>query len=89
MNRFKGLDLANSVSEELWTEVCIGGSEQNHPKEKEKQEGKVVISGGFTNSRLKKRSEKQRREGKYIQLNAECQKTARRDMKAFFKEQCL
>ena len=43
MNRFKGLDLVNSVSEELWTEVCIGGSEQNHPKEKEKQEGKVVI----------------------------------------------
>ena len=48
--RFKELDLVNSVSEELWTEVCIGGSEQNHPKEKEKQEGKVVIWGGFTNS---------------------------------------
>ena len=26
---------------------CIGGSEQNHPKEKEKQEGKVVIWGGL------------------------------------------
>ena len=43
MNRYKGLDLVNSVSEELWTEVCTGGSEQNHPKEKEKQEGKVVV----------------------------------------------
>ena len=44
MNRFKGLYLLNFVPEELWTEVHnIGGSEQNHHKEKEKQEGKVVI----------------------------------------------
>ena len=24
-------------------QYCTGGSEQNHPKEKERQEGKVVI----------------------------------------------
>ena len=34
---------------------------QNHPKEKEKQEGKVVIRGGLTNSKREKRSEKQGR----------------------------
>ena len=44
VNRFRGLDLVNFVPEELWTEVHnIGGSEQNHHKKKEKQEGKVVI----------------------------------------------
>ena len=45
MNRFKGLDLDSSVPEELWMELryCTGGREQNHPKEKEKQEGKVLI----------------------------------------------
>ena len=45
MNRFKGLDFTDEVPEELWMEVCntIGGSDQNHPKEKEKQEGKVII----------------------------------------------
>ena len=46
MNRFKGLDLDNSVPEELWTDACntcTGGGEQNHTKGKEKQEGKVVI----------------------------------------------
>ena len=47
MNRFKGLDLVDGVPEELWTKVhCIvqeGGSDQNHPKEKETQEGKGVI----------------------------------------------
>ena len=36
MNRFKGLDFTDEVPEELWMEVCntIGGSDQNHPKEK-------------------------------------------------------
>ena len=52
MNRPKGLDLVNSVLEELWTEVrnIVQGSEQNHPKEKEKWKGKVVAWGGFTSS---------------------------------------
>ena len=46
--RLKGLDLVNRMPEELWTEVYntllyTGGSEQNHPKEKEIQGGKVII----------------------------------------------
>ena len=43
MNRFKGLDLLNRVPEELWFIICIGGSKQNHPKEKEMQESEVVV----------------------------------------------
>ena len=44
-NRFKGLDLVDRVPDEVWTEVrnCAGGNDQNHPQEKEMQEGKVVI----------------------------------------------
>ena len=36
-NRFKGLDLVDRLPEELWTKVhkTAGGSDQNHPKEKE------------------------------------------------------
>ena len=41
-NRFKGLDLIDRVPEELWMEVH-GGSDQNHPKEKEMQEGKMAV----------------------------------------------
>ena len=44
-NRFRGLDLVDRVPEELWMEVpkhCIRDSDQNHPKEKEMEEGKVV-----------------------------------------------
>ena len=47
-NIFKGLDLEDRVSEELWTGDCntgvgIGVNDQNHPKEKEMQESKVVV----------------------------------------------
>ena len=42
-------------------EVCniVQEAVKKNPKEKEKQEGKVVIWGGFTNNWREKRSEKQ------------------------------
>ena len=52
-NRLKGLDLMDRVPEELWTEVCNIVQEvvtKTIPKEKEMQDGKVVVSGSFTNS---------------------------------------
>ena len=44
-NRFKGLDLIDRVSEELQIEGhdSIGGSDQDHPQEKELQKGKMVV----------------------------------------------
>ena len=47
----------------------------------------MAVWGGLTNSCEKKRSEKQRRKGK-IYLNAEFQRIARRDKKAFLSDQC-
>ena len=47
----------------------------------------MVVWGGLTNSCEKKRSEKQRRKGKK-HLNAEFQRIARRDEKAFLSDQC-
>ena len=85
MNRVKGLDLVDRGPEELWTEVCTGVSDKNHPREKEMQEGRVVVWGAFTNSRGKKGTEKPGRNG-YSQLNAELQRTAGRE-KAF-RDQC-
>ena len=46
INRLKGLDLVNRVPEELSDRhayQCRGGGDQNHPKDKEMQEGKVVV----------------------------------------------
>ena len=50
------------------------------------QKSKMAVWGGLTNSCEKKRGEKQRRKGKH--LNAEFQRIARRDKKAFFSDQC-
>ena len=52
------------------------------------QKSKMAVWGGLTNSCEKKRSEKQRRKGKIYPLNAEFQRIARRDKKAFLSDQC-
>ena len=44
----------------------------------------MAVWGGLTNSCEKKRSEKEI----YTHLNAEFQRIARRDKKAFFSDQC-
>ena len=48
----------------------------------------MAVWGGLTNSCEKKRSEKQRKKERYKHLNAEFQRTARRDNKAFLSDQC-
>ena len=52
------------------------------------QKGKMVLRGGLTNSYEMKRSEKQIRKGKIFHLNAEFQRIARSDKKAFLSDQC-
>ena len=52
------------------------------------QKSKMAVWGGLTNSCEKKRSKKQRRNGRYKHLNAEFQRIARRDKKAFLSDQC-
>ena len=54
---------------------------------KEMQKGKMVVWGGLANS-WEKKSQRQRRKGKiYSHLNAEFQRRARRDKKAFLSDQ--
>ena len=48
----------------------------------------MAVWGGLTNSCEKKRSKKQRRKERYKHLNAEFQRIARRDKKAFLSNQC-
>ena len=68
MNRFKGLDLVDTVPKELWTEVHDIVQEtgiKTIPMEKKcKKKTKMAVWGGLTNSYEKKRSKKQRRKGK-------------------------
>ena len=48
----------------------------------------MAVWGGLTNSCEKKRSKNQRSRERYKHLNAEFQRIARRDKKAFFSDQC-
>ena len=48
----------------------------------------MAVWGGLTNSCEKKRSKKQKRKERYKHLNTEFQRIARRDKKAFLRDQC-
>ena len=84
-NRFKGLDLIDRGHEELWMKVHDIVQEaviKTIPKKKKYKKGKTVVLGGCE----KKRSERQREKKRYIHLNAEFQRIARRDKKAFLSD---
>ena len=55
---------------------------------KRSAKNKMAVSGGLTNSCEMKGSKKQRRKEKYTHLNAEFQRIARRNKKAFPSDQC-
>ena len=90
-NRFKGLDLVDGVPEELWMEVCDIVQEtglKTIPMEKKCKKAKW-LSGEALQIAVKKREAKSNGEKeRYKQLNAEFQRIARRDKKAFLSDQC-
>ena len=67
---------------------CTGDKDQDHPPKKEMQKSKMAVWEGLTNICEKKRSEKPGEKERYKHLNAEFQRIARRDKKAFFSDQC-
>ena len=76
------------VPEELWTEVCDIVQEAVFKTIPKKKKSKKLVQGSLTNSYEKKRSKRPRRKGKIYHLNAEFQRIARRDEKAFLGDQC-
>ena len=90
-NRFKGLDLIDRVSDELWTEVHDIVQEtgiKTIPKKKKCKKAKWLSGEGLQiavkRREVKSKGEKER----YTHLNAEFQRIARRDNKAFLSGQC-
>ena len=85
-NGFKGLDLIDRVSEELWTEVCgtvLEAVVKNIPKKKKGKQAKRLSEEALQIA-LKRREVKGKREKEiYTHLNAEFQRLARRGKKAF------
>ena len=88
-NKFKGLDLIDRVPDELWTEVHDIVQEsgiKTIPMEKECKKAKWLSEEDLQIA--VKRSERQRKKERYTNLNAEFQRLARRDKKAFLSDQC-
>ena len=87
-NRFKGLDVIDRVPDELWNEVRDTVQEteiKTIPMEKKCKKAKW-LSGEALQIAVKRR-EKGEKE-RYKHLNAEFQRIARRDKKAFLSDQC-
>ena len=89
-NRCKGLDLIDRVPDELWIEVHDIVQEtgiKTIPKEKKCKKAKWLSEEGLQiavkRREVKNKGEKER----YTHLNAEFQRIARRDKKAFFSDQ--
>ena len=90
-NRFKGLNLIDRVPKELWTEVHDIVQEtgiKTIPMEKKCKKAKWLY-GEALQIAVKRRDMKGKREKeRYTHLNAEFQRRARRDKKAFLSDQC-
>ena len=90
-NRFKELDLIDRVPEELWMEVLDIVQEagiKTIPKEKKCKKAKLLSEEALQivvkRREVKGKGEKER----YPHLNAEFQRIAKRDKKAFLSDQC-
>ena len=90
-NRFKGLDLIDRVTDELWGEVHDIVQEtgiKTIPMEKKCKRAKWLSEEALPIA-MKRRGVKSKGEkAKYKHLNAEFQRIARRDKKAFLSNQC-
>ena len=88
-NRFRGLDLVDRVPEELWTKVHDIVQEaviKTTPNRKKCKRAKWLSEKDLQIA--EKRREAKGVKERYTHLNAEFQRTARRDKKAFLNDQC-
>ena len=90
-NRFQGLYLIVRVPDELWREVhdIVQETEIKTIPKKNKCKKAKWLSGEALQIAVKRKEVKSKREKERVKhLNAEFQRIARRDKKAFLKDQC-
>ena len=86
-NRFKGLDLIES----LWMEVRDTVHEKGIktiPKKKKHKKAKWLSEEALQRTAKRRETKSKREKERYTHLNAEFQTIARRDKKAFLRNQC-
>ena len=90
-NRFKGLDLIDRVPHELWLEVCDIVQKtgiQTIPKKKKCKKAKWLSEEALQIAVKRREAKNKEEKERYTHLNAEFQRIARRDKKAFLRDQC-
>ena len=90
-NTFKGLDLIDRVLDELWTEVCDIVQEtgiKTIPMEKKCKIAKWLSEEALQIAVKRREAKSKGERERYTHLNAEFQRMARRDKKAFLSDQC-
>ena len=90
-NRFKGLDLIDRVPEELWMEVHNIVQEavmKTIHKKKKCQKAKWLSEEALQIAAKRREVKGNGEEERYTHLNAEFQRIARRDKKAFLSDEC-
>ena len=90
-NRFKGLDLIDRVPDELWNEVHGIVQEtgiKTIPMEKKCKKAKWLSREALQIAVKRREAKSKGEKERYKHLNAEFQRTARRDKKVFLSDQC-
>ena len=90
-NRFKGLDLIDREPDELWTEVCDIVQEtgiKTIPMEKKCKKAKWLSEEALQIAVKRKEAKSKGEKERYPHLNAEFQRIARREKKAFLSDRC-
>ena len=90
-NRFKELDLIDRVPDELWTEVRDIVQETGSktiPKKKKYKKAKWLSEEALQIAVKRREAKSKGGKERYTHLNAEFQRIARRDKKAFLSDQC-
>ena len=91
INRFKGLDLIDRVSDLLWMEVCDTVQEtgiKTIPKKKKCKKAKWLSEEALQIAVKRREAKNKGEKERYKHLNAEFQTIARRDKKTFLSNQC-
>ena len=91
-DRFKGLDLIDRVPEELLTQVCDTVQEaviKTIPKKKKCKKAKGSSEEALQIAEKRREAKGKGEKERYKHLNAEFQRLARRDKKAFLSDQCI
>ena len=91
INRFKELDLTDRLHEELWTEICDIVQEaviKTIPKKMKCKQAKWLTEEALQIDEKRREAKGKGEKERYTHLNAEFQRIARRDKKAFLSHQC-